>query len=112
MRPVIKQAQDCVVVSLAGEVDLTVWSEILDSYQQAIALMDVPHLLVDMSQVAFMDSTGVSTLVPALNQVEARGGSVSVVGASERIRRLFQIVNLDAVIFKLPDGGPDHAPAA
>ncbi len=101
--PVVEHAGDYAVVSLSGDVDIAVKSQILDAYQQAIDLMNVPHLIVDVSGVTFMDSTGVSTLAAALEKVKAHGGAVFVVGASARILRLFHIVRLDAVIPVLPE---------
>jgi anti-sigma B factor antagonist len=96
--PRIECTGDYAVVSLTGDIDLTVRSEILESYRHAIALMAVPHLLVDVSGVTFMDATGLGTLVAALKGARARGGTVSVVGASERILSLFHIGHLDGMI--------------
>jgi anti-anti-sigma factor len=50
-----------------------------------------------------MDSTGLSTLVPALREVEASSGTVSVNGANDRIIKLFRIGRLDAVISMRPE---------
>jgi anti-anti-sigma regulatory factor len=45
-----------------------------------------------------MDSTALGTLVGAVKKVEARGGTLSVVGASDRIARLFHLTELDTVV--------------
>jgi hypothetical protein len=66
--------------------------------------MKVPHLLVDFSAVTFMDSTGLSTLVTALKLVRPRGGTNSVVGASDRIMRLLHLFELDTMVTVLPEG--------
>jgi anti-anti-sigma factor len=100
--PRVQQAGDHAVVSLTGDIDLTVRNEILDTYEHAIALMDVPHLLVDVSRVTFMDATGLGTLVAAVKKARARGGTVTVVGASDRIMSLLHISHLDAMVAVLP----------
>lgn len=113
--PVIAAADDCAVVWLAGEVGLTVRMKALQAIERALTLMDVPHLIVDVSGVTLMDSTGLSVLLAAHKNAEARGGSVSVLGASDRIRRLLHMVGLDDVITVLPRGARllrDAVPAA
>jgi anti-sigma B factor antagonist len=97
-------AGDRAFVFLAGEVDLSVSGAVLDVYDQAIASMRVPRLYVDVSAVTFMDSSGLSALAVAVKRARARGGSVSVVGAGQRVRRLLHIVHLDDLITVLPSG--------
>ncbi len=83
--------------------DLAARSDLLDAYDDAITLQTVPHLVVDLSRVTFMDSTGLGTLVAALNQATARGGTLSVAGASARIAHLLHITQLDTVVTLLPE---------
>ena len=107
--PVVELIDDHAVVALAGEVDLNVRTELLASYDYAIALQDVPRLHVDVSRVTFMDSTGMDTLAAALNKVNARGGTISVVGASARIVRLLHITRLDSAVTVLPEAKAEVA---
>jgi anti-anti-sigma factor len=103
--PMVQLMGDYVVVALAGEVDIAVRNALLHSYEDAIGLLEVPRLLVDVSRVTFMDSTGVDTLATALNKVTARGGTISVVGASARIVNLLRITHMDSVLTMLPEPG-------
>jgi anti-sigma B factor antagonist len=103
-RPAVEHAGHHAIVSLTGDVDLVVRSDILASYEYAIGRMEIPHLLVDVSGVTFMDSTGISTLAAGVKRVQARGGTVTVVGASARIRWLLRIGHLDDLITVLPPG--------
>jgi hypothetical protein len=45
-----------------------------------------------------MDSTALGTLVSAVKKVKSRGGTLSVVGASDRIARLLHVTELDTVL--------------
>jgi anti-anti-sigma factor len=94
----VELAEDHVVVAPAGELDLAVQSNLIEAYQRAITLQAEPHIVVDLSRVTYMDSTALGTLVAALKKVQARGGTLSVVGASDRIARLFHITGLDTVM--------------
>jgi anti-sigma B factor antagonist len=100
LRPsvVVELAEDHVVVTPAGELDLAAQCELIEAYHQAIALQAEPRIVVDLSRVTFMDSTALGTMVAAAKKVKARGGSLSVVGASDRIAELFHITGLETVV--------------
>jgi hypothetical protein len=59
--------------------------------------------------VTFMDSTALGTLVAAAKKVKARGGTLSVVGASDRIASPFHITKLDTVVPLCPEPGTPEA---
>ncbi len=102
-RPVVEQVGGHVVVSLTGEIDLAVKTEVAASFEDAMALVPVPHILVDVSGVTFMDSSALGALAVAVNRVRALGGTLSVIGASDRIRRLLHIVQLDRLLTPWPE---------
>jgi len=80
-------------------------SDLIEAYQHAIALQAEPRIVVDLSRVTFMDSTALGTLVAAVKRVKVRGGTLSVVGASDRIASLFHITKLDTVVPLCPEPG-------
>jgi anti-sigma B factor antagonist len=94
----VELAEDRVVVRPAGDLDLEVQIDLIEAFRDAIALQDQPRIVVDLGRVTFMDSTALGTLVGAVKKVNARGGTLSVVGASERIARLFHVTQLDTVV--------------
>lgn len=110
--PFVQIVDDHVVVVLVGEVDLTVRRALTESYDFAISVLEVPHLLIDVSRVTFMDSTGMDTLAAALNKVNARGGTISVAGASARIVKLLRITHLDSLVTLLPAGAAPETKVA
>lgn len=55
------------------------------------------HLVVDLSGVGFMDSTGLGVLVGALRLARLHNGSLHLVGPRERIHRIMAITGLDSV---------------
>lgn len=54
------------------------------------------RLLLDLSNVEFVDSTGLGALVAVLKQM-GKTGRIAVVGANPQITRLFQITRLDSL---------------
>jgi anti-sigma B factor antagonist len=52
-------------------------------------------LVLDMSGVEFIDSTGLSVLLSGLRQLGQRGGRMALVCTNPTVLRLFQITSLD-----------------
>jgi len=55
------------------------------------------HVIVDLSQVEFMDSSALAGLVRALKTTIAFAGSVTLVNVSDAARIILELTRLDAV---------------
>ena len=55
-------------------------------------------LALDLSELDFVDSFGLGAVVGALKRVRQRGGELALVCPSSRIRRVFEICDLDRVL--------------
>lgn len=91
------------VLTLRGEIDLACVPDLTRLVESVSDCDDT--LVFDMTEVSFMDSSGLKVL--ALVQME-RGarGPVHVRGASERVRHLLALSGLDSVI--AVDGEPEY----
>jgi anti-sigma B factor antagonist len=56
------------------------------------------HLVVDLTETGFIDSTAIGVLVGALKRLEESGGSLVVVCTNENVKSIFELVGLDEVI--------------
>jgi anti-sigma B factor antagonist len=52
-------------------------------------------LLIDLSQVPFMDSSGAGTMVFVKRELEREGRSMILIGLQPRVRSVFEITRLD-----------------
>jgi anti-sigma B factor antagonist len=89
------------IVSVRGEVDVysapTLRKALQDSMDD-----EHPSLLVDLSDIAFIDSTGLGVLVAGQNKSSELGGKVDIVCNQERVLKLFRITGLDEVFGIFP----------
>ena len=85
------------VIEVTGEVDVHTAPD-LDAKLTEITSGGSNKLIVDLSAVEFLDSTGLGVLVKALKHVREHDGSLSVVTATDRISKVFRITGLDAAI--------------
>lgn len=87
-------AGSATVVAATGELDLHTAPDLDAALKQATdAQADL--LVVDLSGVDFMDSTGLSTIVAAVAAARGYGGEVRVVAASDKIRKVFTLTGVD-----------------
>lgn len=92
-RPVLSvdEVGTAVVVRLGGELDLYNAEQVRGALAEA-AQRRPARLVVDMSQVEFMDSTALSVLVEAR---KATGGQFRLAGPREDTRRTLEVSGLD-----------------
>ncbi|MDE3057672.1 MAG: STAS domain-containing protein [Bacteroidota bacterium] len=57
----------------------------------------LPSLIVDLSDVEFCDSSGLSALLIAERQMRQHGGKVKLIGVKKRVMDLLKISQLDRV---------------
>ncbi|MFD0856647.1 STAS domain-containing protein [Actinomadura adrarensis] len=97
---VIEASDGCAVVRVAGEVDAATAPGVREKVLELVAKGSA-HLIVDLTDVGFLDSTGLGMLVGSLKRVRVHEGSLMVVTSAEHIRRVFRITGLHNV-FPLP----------
>jgi anti-sigma B factor antagonist len=90
------------VLPLEGEIDLHVSPRIAASLGEMIAQRPT-QLLVDLSRVTYVDSSGLAVLIEAMQNVEKVGGKFGIFGMQAPVRSIFQIARLDQVFRIFPD---------
>ena len=82
------------VIRARGEIDLHYQPE----FQRALleVCREEPAILViDLSKVDYMDSSGVGTLVQVARQIKDSGGKLVLAAPTPRVKRILEITRLD-----------------
>lgn len=95
MKHAIQDKQGTCVVSFSGEIDL-------ESSPQAREILlscfkGTDKVLVDLSEVTYIDSSGVASLVEALQASKKAGSTFALAATSEPTRRVLELARLDKV---------------
>lgn len=85
------------VLTVAGELDVHTAPE-LESTLGPLTRLAGAAVVVDLTAVKFIDSTGLGVLVTGLKHVREHDGSLDVVATTPRVLRVFSLTGLDAVI--------------
>jgi anti-sigma B factor antagonist len=91
----ITEVQGRLIVALEGEIDLeqagAVRRALLDSLKKG------RDVLVDLSQVTYIDSSGIASLVEGLQVAKKQKSGLALVAVSQRVRRVLELARLDKV---------------
>lgn len=87
---------DWVVVHVSGEVDVYS-APVLRARLDANIREGHHRLVVDLSGVTFMDSTGLGVLVGRLKLTRVRQGTIVLAGVRDRVAKVFNLTGLDKV---------------
>jgi len=90
----IRKVDSATVVVLSGDVDLHHSPEL---HTQLVEVTDrrPKRLMLDLTDVPYMDSSGVGTLVEVFRRVSAYKGKMVLFGLTDRVRSVFEITKLD-----------------
>jgi anti-anti-sigma factor len=91
-----------VLVRLAGELDLSTAPLVEERLREALS-RGVRRLVVDLRNLDFMDSTGLTLLVRWARGAEQDGYDLALVRGEPRVHRLFELTGLD-MAFTFTDG--------
>ncbi|PYX79549.1 MAG: hypothetical protein DMG70_27260 [Acidobacteria bacterium] len=76
--------------------------ENLSCFQSALRRGNAPILFLDLSEVPYMDSAGLGSLVSAHISVQKTGRRVVLTGVNDRIGKLFEITRVESLFLTFP----------
>ena len=85
------------IVGVTGELELATAPRLR---QQVVSLVGEGHtrIVLDLTQVDFVDSIGLGVIVSVLKRVRSHGGELVLVGPVPRVRALFELTRLDEIL--------------
>ena len=95
------------LLAVAGELDIATAPRMLAALNEAVVDLERP-LVVDLSSVGFMDSTGLALLINTHRRVKRRGQGFAIVCPRGPISRVFEIADMVESLHVCPD----HASAS
>lgn len=82
------------VVALSGELDLATAPE-LDTYLDDVLTDSGPRIVLDLSALSFMDSTGIRILIRHHRQTAENGGRLGIAAPQPIVAKALKITGLD-----------------
>jgi anti-sigma B factor antagonist len=90
-----------VVVTVHGEIDLSTHDQLAAALRRAVA-PPARQIVVDLSDVGFLDSSGIRTLVIGWRQAESQGMSFALRKPRPVVLKVLQLTGVDQALAILP----------
>jgi anti-sigma B factor antagonist len=104
--PTARHEGDALFASVSGEIDLHNSPDLRTALLDMLIHNPVRRLVLNLSNVPYMDSSAIAVLVELLQRLRKSGGRIILVAPQPRVRGLLEIARLDT-IFKLVESEAD-----
>ncbi len=84
------------IFALEGEIDFH-YAPVLRTLLRSKIRSKCPALILDLSDVHWIDSTGLATIIEHLRDAAKYGGILCLAGLKDSIRSIFEVVRLDTL---------------
>ena len=85
----------CSVIRLRGEVDLSWSQQVRDAVLGALG--NSARVGVELSEVSYIDSSGIAALVEGFQHARSKGKGFALVAVSDAVRAVLELARLDRV---------------
>jgi len=92
-----RQVGDVTVVDVAGRITLGEGASALRENIRDLVAKGNKKILLNLSDVSYIDSSGIGELVSAYTTVTNQGGTLKLLGLTKRVKDLLQITKLYTV---------------
>jgi anti-sigma B factor antagonist len=92
-----RQVGDVSVVDAAGRITLGEGSSALRDMLRDMVAKGQKKILLNLSEVSYIDSSGIGELVSGFTTVTNQGGALKLLGLTKRVKDLLQITKLYTV---------------
>lgn len=92
-----RQVGDVTVVDVSGRITLGEGSSALRDVLRDLTAKGNKKILLNLSEVSYIDSSGIGELVSGFTSVSNQGGTLKLLGLTKRVKDLLQITKLYTV---------------
>ena len=92
-----RQVGDVTVVDATGRITLGEGASTLRDSMRDLAAKGNKKLLLNLSEVSYIDSSGIGEMVSSYTTITNHGGQLKLLGLSKRVKDLLQITKLYTV---------------
>ncbi len=87
---------DWTVIAASGDLDLATAPDLRSRVVAAVGA-GARHIVLDLTAVEFVDSTGLGVIIGALKRLRAHDGELRLAGVNRRVVRVLEVTDLTRV---------------
>jgi len=85
------------MVSIKGEIDIYSIEKFREAIEEKIKTKE-PEIILDCSELSYMDSTGMSVLIELRNKTKEKGQKIIMMNPRPNIKKLMALTGVDKII--------------
>lgn len=86
------------IVLIEGEIDHHTASRARDRIDNKFLMEPVKNLVMDLSRVTFMDSSGIGLILGRMSRVSSVGGKMSIRKPKPEINKILKMSNIESIV--------------
>ncbi|MDH7479458.1 MAG: anti-sigma factor antagonist [Syntrophomonadaceae bacterium] len=90
--------QEVLLVRLKGELDLAAADRVRGELDQRMVLNNTRHLLLDLSRVTFIDSSGIGVILGRYRKLAGSGGRLGILRPQPQVKRILDIAGVSSLV--------------
>src|ERR1039458_2047951 len=98
MKASTRQVDGVTIVDLSGRITLGEGSVVLRETVKDVLGKGAKHILLNLGDVSYIDSSGIGELVSAFTSVQRQGGELKLLHLTKKVHDLLQITKLYTVL--------------
>ena len=95
--------KDVLLIRLKGELDHHTAENLRNKVSDKIEQNNIHHIILNLEELAFMDSSGLGVILGRYKQIQSQGGEMVVCSISPAVKRLFDLSGLFKIIRLVDD---------
>jgi anti-sigma B factor antagonist len=92
----VRETEGVPVIDVSGEVDIYTTPQFKEAVNEALTQGHL-HIIINLTEVAYMDSSGFGTLLSATKRLRPQNGGIYLVGCNEAVSRMLEITRLNTI---------------
>ena len=94
----IQNAGQVITAYISGEIDHHTARNIREQIDAEVELNQPTLLVLDFSDVTFMDSSGIGVIAGRYKEIKARGGKVMIIRVKPQVDKILEISGLKTIL--------------
>jgi len=94
----VEKVKDTLILRLKGEFDMLTADEFRSAVDNYFDGEKVKNLILDISKVSFMDSSGLGAILARYKKIRQLKGSMVIVGAKPQVKKVLELSGIMKII--------------
>jgi len=96
MKIIKSEVEGVTIIGVDGEIDLNSSPELHDFFNKLVA-DGAQKVIIDFEKISYIDSSGLATIISAMQELKKNEGKLSLASVSEKIRNILEVTKLDKI---------------